>query len=91
MRVGAMVQEHGLRYAPHTGFSCGVAQVASLHLAAAVPALERLEWMFIKENPLAEIFEEPLPQPQGGVIAMPTRPGLGLTLDRTKLKKYRIH
>ncbi len=85
-----MVQEHGLRYAPHTGFSCGVAQVASLHLAAAVPALERLEWMWI-DNPLAEIFEEPLPQPQGGVIAMPTRPGLGLTLDRTKLKKYRIH
>jgi len=91
MRVGAMVQERGLRYAPHTGFSCGVAQVASLHLAAAVPALERLEWMFIKENPLAEIFEEPLPQPQGGVIAMPTRPGLGLTLDRTKLKKYQIN
>jgi L-alanine-DL-glutamate epimerase-like enolase superfamily enzyme len=91
LRVGAMVKEHGLRYAPHTGFSCGVAQVASLHLAATVPALERREWMFIKENPLAEIFEEPLPQPEGGMIAMPTRPGLGLTLDRTKLKRYRIN
>ncbi len=90
MRVGAMVQAHDLRYAPHTGFSCGVAQLASLHLAAAVPNLARLEWMWI-DNPLSEIFEEPLPQPKDGVIAMPTRPGLGLTLDRAKLERSRVH
>jgi L-alanine-DL-glutamate epimerase-like enolase superfamily enzyme len=90
MRVGAMVKEHGLRYAPHTGFSCGVAQVASLHLAAAVPNLWRLEWMFITENPLAEVFEEPLPRPRNGVVELPTGVGLGLTLDRTKLGRFRL-
>jgi L-alanine-DL-glutamate epimerase-like enolase superfamily enzyme len=89
LRVGALVQAYNLRYAPHTGFSCGVAQVASLHLSAAVPNLARCEWMWI-DNPLAEIFEEPLPQPKDGVIAMPTKPGLGLTLDRGKLDRFRV-
>ncbi|HZP95382.1 MAG TPA: mandelate racemase/muconate lactonizing enzyme family protein [Candidatus Limnocylindria bacterium] len=89
LRVGALVQAHNLRYAPHTGFSCGVAQVASLHLSAAVPNLSRCEWMWI-DNPLAEIFEEPLPQPKDGAIAMPTKPGLGLRLDRKKLERFRI-
>lgn len=89
MRVGALVQASNLRYAPHTGFSCGVSQVASLHLAAAVPNLARCEWMWI-DNPLAEIFTEPLPQPKDGVITMPTRPGLGLVLDRKKLERFRI-
>ena len=91
LRVGEMVHANNLRYAPHTGFSCGVAQVASLHLSAAVPDLWRTEWMFITENPLAEIFTEPLPQPTDGVIAVPAKPGLGLTLDRAKLKRYRIN
>lgn len=90
MRVGAMVQAANLRYAPHTGFSCGVAQLASLHLAAAVPNLARVEWMWI-DNPLSEIFEEPLPQPKNGVITMPQRPGLGLALDRKKLERFRIN
>lgn len=91
LRVAAMVKENGLEFAPHTGFSCGVAQVATLHLSAAAPTLARTEWMFITENPLAEIFTEPLPQPKDGVIPMPARPGLGLTLDRKKLERYRIN
>jgi D-galactarolactone cycloisomerase len=90
MRVGAMVSAYNLRLAPHTGFSCGVAQLASLHLSAAAPNLSRCEWMWI-DNPLAEIFTEPLPQPKDGVIAMPTAPGLGLALDRKKLERFRIN
>jgi L-alanine-DL-glutamate epimerase-like enolase superfamily enzyme len=89
MRLGALAQTHNVRVAPHTGFSCGVAQLASLHLAAAVSALSRLEWMWIS-NPLAEIFTTPLPQPVNGELAPPERPGLGLTLDRQKLAQFRL-
>ena len=89
MRLGALVAAENLEYAPHTGFSCGVAQLASLHLAAAAPRLARLEWMWI-DNPLAEIFSEPLPQPRDGEIAMTARPGLGRELDRAKLERYRV-
>jgi L-alanine-DL-glutamate epimerase-like enolase superfamily enzyme len=88
-RLGALVHAHNVKYAPHTGFSCGVAQLASLHLAAAVPQLLACEWMWI-ENKLAEIFTEPLPQPKNGMLAVPTKPGLGLALDRKKLEQYRI-
>ncbi len=89
MRLGALVHAHNVRYAPHTGFSCGVEQLASLHLAAAVPNLWKLEEMFIF-NPLAEIFEEPLPRSKNGVLDLPQKPGLGLTLDRNKLEKFRL-
>jgi len=41
-------------------------------------------------NPLAEIFTEPLPQPVNGELAVPERPGLGLSLDRKKLDKYKL-
>jgi len=89
MRLGALAQTHNVKVAPHTGFSCGVAQLASLHLAAATPSLARLEWMWIA-NPLAEIFTTPLPQPVNGELALPERPGLGLSLDRKKLEKYAL-
>lgn len=89
MRLGALVHAHNVRYAPHTGFSCGVAQLASVHLAAAVPNLWKSELMFIS-NPLAELFTEPLPQPTAGVVTVPRRPGMGLALDKKKIAKYRL-
>ncbi|GAC1461738.1 MAG: L-lyxonate dehydratase [Candidatus Limnocylindrales bacterium] len=88
-RLGALIHAHNVKYAPHTGFSCGLAQLASLHLAAAVPNLSRLEWMWIG-NPLAQIFTEPLPEPKAGVLALPTTPGLGLAVDRKKLERFRV-
>ena len=87
-RLGALVHAHNVKYAPHTGFSCGLAQVASAHLAASVPNLWRLENMWIG-NPLAEIFEQPLPQPVNGMLTLPTGPGLGLDPDRAKLDRFR--
>jgi L-alanine-DL-glutamate epimerase-like enolase superfamily enzyme len=89
MRLDALVHAHNVRYAPHTGFSCGVAQLASIHLAAAVSNLWREEHMFI-ENPLRDIFEEPFPEPRDGFVDVPQGPGLGRNLDRKKLEKYRL-
>ncbi|MDE3113833.1 MAG: mandelate racemase/muconate lactonizing enzyme family protein [Chloroflexota bacterium] len=89
MRVGALVHSHNVRYAPHTGFSCGVAQLASIHLAAAVPNLWKVEEMYIW-NPIAELFTEPLPKATKGVCGVPQRPGLGLDLDKKKIAKYRL-
>jgi D-galactarolactone cycloisomerase len=89
-RLGALVHAHNLKVAPHTGFSCGVAHLASLHLAAAVPNLARFEYMFI-DNPLRDIFREGFPQPQGGFITLPEGAGLGLELDRKKLERFRLN
>ena len=88
-RLGALVHAHNVRSAPHTGFSCGVAQLASIHLAAAAPSLWRLEEMFI-ENPLVDVFTEPLPRSRDGILAVPQGPGLGLEVDRAKLERFRL-
>jgi len=86
-RLGALVHAHNVRYAPHTGFSCGLAQLASLHLAASVPNLWRLEHMWIA-NPLRDVFVEQFPEPRDGILELPSGPGLGLTPDRGLLARF---
>lgn len=88
-RVGALVHAHNLRYAPHTGFSAGIAHLASLHVAASVPNLMTYEYFFAP-NPLRDLFTDPFPRPDSGFISLPRRPGLGLELDPKTLKKFEI-
>jgi L-alanine-DL-glutamate epimerase-like enolase superfamily enzyme len=88
-RVGVLVHTHNLRYAPHTGFSAGVAHLASLHVAASVPNLMTYEY-FYAPNPLRDIFVQPFPQPAEGFIDLPQGPGLGLELDERMLRKFEI-
>jgi L-alanine-DL-glutamate epimerase-like enolase superfamily enzyme len=88
-RLGALVHAHNVRYAPHTGFSCGLAQLASYHLAASVPNLWRVEEMWI-DNPLTRVFEDPLPRSSVGMLELPTAPGLGLEVDRAALDRFTL-
>lgn len=80
MQVAAMAYAYNRRVAPHTGFSGGLSQLAALHVAAATPVLDSLEYMFI-DNPARELFVGGYPRPQEGSIAVPDGPGLGLELD----------
>ncbi len=88
-RLGALVHAYNLRYAPHTGFSAGVSHLAALHVAASVPNLMTYEY-FYAPNPLRDLFTDAFPQPHAGFIAVPQRPGLGLTIDRKLLKKFEL-
>ncbi len=88
-RVGALVHAHNLRYAPHTGFSAGIAHLAALHVAATVPNLLTYEYFFAP-NPLRDLFVEPFPAPREGSIDVPQQPGLGLTLDPELLTKFEV-
>ncbi len=88
-RVGALVHAYNLRYAPHTGFSAGISHLASLHVAASVPNLMTYEYFFAP-NPLRDLFAEPFPEPRGGMIDVPQKPGLGLALDEKVLRKFEI-
>lgn len=76
-------------FAPHTGFSGGISQLAAIHVAAAAPSLWRLEHMFI-DNPMRELFTEPYPDQLNGTVAVPTGPGLGLDLDLEKIERYTV-
>ena len=83
----AAARERGLPYSPHHNAS-EVGFVASLHLCAAEPGCHSLlrdtsEW------PLrAAILTEP-PTVAGGHAAVPSGPGLGVTLDEAALAHYR--
>ncbi len=91
-RLWALAHAHNLQYAPHTGFSGGIAHLASLHLAAAAPNFSIYEYMGTRyvENPLREIFTEPFPVPDAGMLALPQGPGLGLDLDPEALRRYAV-
>lgn len=80
MQVAAMCYAYNRRIAPHTGFSGGLSQLAALHVAAAAPSLDSLEYMFI-DNPARELFVGGYPRPQQGFVDVPDGPGLGLDLD----------
>lgn len=74
-------------FAPHTGFSGGLSQLAAIHVAAAAPALRAVEYMFI-DNPAREIFAAGFPTPADGELPVPDGPGFGLELDEEKVERY---
>ncbi len=79
-QVADLAYTYNLQFAPHTGFSGGISALASLNVAASVPILTTYEYMFI-DNPLRHIFEGGFPEPVNGKLIVPTKPGLGLTID----------
>lgn len=91
-RLWAMAHAHNLLYAPHTGFSGGIAHLASLHLAAAAPNFYTYEYMGTAyiQNPLRDIFTAPFPSPTEGQIPLPQGAGLGLDLDPEAVRRYAL-
>ncbi len=85
--LGTLALGANVKYAPHTGFSGGVSQLAALHAAAAAPVLDMVEYMII-DNPLRDLFTEAYPECVDGRIHVPQNPGLGLTLDEAKIKQF---
>ncbi|MGQ0549293.1 MAG: mandelate racemase/muconate lactonizing enzyme family protein [Armatimonadota bacterium] len=88
-RVAALAHAYNLAYAPHTGFSGGIAHLASLHLAASVPNFMTYEY-FYAPNALRDLFTAPFPQPKDGTVPLPTGPGLGLDLDWDLVRRYEV-
>ncbi len=85
-RIAWMAQERGVRFIPH-GWNTAVGLAADLHLASAFPHTDLVEYLtgspFIDEITAGGWRLDP-----DGMLAIPTRPGLGLTLDRDAMKKY---
>jgi L-alanine-DL-glutamate epimerase-like enolase superfamily enzyme len=66
-----------------------VSVAASLQWAAALPNFLIFEYMY-PPNPLREeLLTEPLPPMQGGQVAVPQKPGLGIQIDEKTLARFR--
>ncbi len=88
-RAAALAHAYNLAFAPHTGFSGGIAHLASLHLAATVPNFMTYEY-FYAPNALRNIFTEPFPEPRAGSVPLPAGMGLGLDLDWDLVRRYEV-
>jgi L-alanine-DL-glutamate epimerase-like enolase superfamily enzyme len=86
MRIAAIAAAFNLRFAPHlwAGAPCFF---AGLHLCAASSASYILEYS-LGANPMIHDLAEETIAVEDGMIAVPDRPGLGLTVSEAFLKAH---
>ncbi len=78
----------GLEPALHSVYETGIATVANLHLASALPEVE-----YPNDAGLHFLSADVLAEPQevrDGAMKLPAGPGLGVTLDRAKLDRLTL-
>ena len=85
-RIAWMAQEHGIRFIPH-GWNTAVGLAADLQLASAFPGTDLVE--YLTGSPfIDEITVGGWKLDNDGMLAIPSKPGLGLELDPDAVKKY---
>lgn len=95
-KIFDMASAFGVRCNPHV-WGTGISIAASLQLLAVVPSVPpglfpvapMLEFD-CTDHPIRQaVLTEPL-EPRTGEIAIPTRPGLGIEIDRAALKRFAV-
>ncbi len=85
-RVAWMAQDFGIRYVGH-GWNTALGVAADLHLAAALPHVDLVE--FIGGSAYVDgILTEPFKLDAAGRIAIPQTPGLGVRIDPDLVARY---
>src|SRR5688572_7728756 len=87
-RMARVTHAYGMKPALHSVYETGIATVANLHLASALPEVE-----YPNDSGLHFLSSDILSEPQevkAGAMTLPTGAGLGVTLDRAKLDKLTL-
>jgi L-alanine-DL-glutamate epimerase-like enolase superfamily enzyme len=89
LRVTAMASDHGVRVVPHL-WKTGISIAAAAHLAAVAPTCDFIEFLpaELSESPLRKDLTTDELEMVEGAIPLPTKPGLGVELDRDALERY---
>ena len=89
-RVCDLAGQRGVKVVPHL-WKTGISIAAAVHLAAATPHLAFLEFLpkELCESALRKELLIDETQMVGGVIPLPTRPGLGIELNRPALERFK--
>jgi L-alanine-DL-glutamate epimerase-like enolase superfamily enzyme len=88
MRIGALASAHNLLFAPHL-WAGAPAFAAGLHVCAASPASFILEYSLGANPMLHDLIEESF-APEDGAIAIPDRPGLGITIREDVFRAHAV-
>lgn len=86
--AGQVCDTMGVDVGMHSGAEFGISQAATLHLAATLPNLV-LACDSHYHHLTDDIIEGGKLQYKDGAMAVPSGPGLGISLDRDKLARYR--
>jgi L-alanine-DL-glutamate epimerase-like enolase superfamily enzyme len=88
-RVCDLAGERGLRIVPHL-WKTGISIAAAVHLAAVTPHCDYVEFLpsELSESGLRKDLTSDELHMEDGVIPLPTRPGLGVEVDREALTAY---
>jgi L-alanine-DL-glutamate epimerase-like enolase superfamily enzyme len=85
-RICELASRHGVTVSPHN-FSSGVGLAATLHLMAALPETQLLEFDPTGTAVYEELFMDLL-QVEGGYVYVPSGPGLGVRLTDEIVQRY---
>ena len=85
-RIAWMAQENGIRFIPH-GWNTAVGLAADLQLASAFADTDLVE--YLTGSPyIDEIVREDWKLDEEGMLPIPDKPGLGITLETEAVEKY---
>lgn len=85
-RIAWAAADNGIRFIPH-GWNTAVGLAADLHLSSAIVGTDLVE--YLAGSPfIDEITSGGWKLDADGMLAIPSTPGLGLTLDRDAVAKY---
>jgi L-alanine-DL-glutamate epimerase-like enolase superfamily enzyme len=85
-RIAWMAAEFGVKYIGH-GWNTALGVAADLQMASAFSDVDLVE--FIGGSPYVDgILVKPFELDHEGYLAIPDRPGLGVEIDRDKIRKF---
>lgn len=85
-RIAWAAHDHNIQFVPH-GWNTVVGLAADLQLSAALPIARYVE--YLTPSPYIEhLAAEPFRLDGDGLLTIPERPGLGIEIDRDRLKQY---
>lgn len=86
--IAAMAEPHFVAVSPHNYNSVTIGLAATLQAAACMPNFLITEYFVNFEETGQDIAVNPLRVEEGGYIALPKAPGLGLELDEARLAAW---
>lgn len=87
LRIVANAEARGVTVIPHC-WSCDILVAATLQLVATMPSCPYLEFNVMNQPLRRNIISEPF-LPTAGILEIPSRPGLGVELNRELIRRYR--
>lgn len=89
VRIARMARDRGVLVVPHA-WKTGLTVAAAVHLSAVCDNCPYVEYLppDLHTSELTRELVREGPQPEGGLIPLPVRAGLGCVLDETAVRKY---